>query len=200
MSVAMDEFPRRHRITVEEYFRMAEVGLLAPDARVELIEGEIIDMPPIGNPHETAVSRLLRLLILAVEERANVRCQSSLVLGKYSAPEPDFALYVYREDFYEHERPTVADTLLVIEVSETSLRYDLQTKMKLYARHGVRELWVLDTAGKRLHVLRRPTDTGYDETLVIDHPTRLPIAALPDIEIDVSSLLRAASSSADTPS
>jgi Uma2 family endonuclease len=196
----MDEFPRRHRITVEEYYRMAEVGLLAPDARVELIDGEIIDMPPIGNPHGTAVSRLIELLTFAVHERANVRCQTTFVLGKYSAPEPDFLLLAYREDFYEHKVPGATDSLLIIEVSETSLRYDLQTKMRLYARHGIPELWVLDTAGKRLHVFRQPTDTGYKETLVIDQPTRVPIAALSDIDIDVSALLRAASSSADTPS
>src|SRR5215471_18237651 len=102
MSVAMEEFPRRHRITVEEYFRMAEVGLLAPDARVELIEGEIIDMAPIGNSHGAAVSRLLELLILATPKRATVRCQSTLVLANDSAPEPDFTLLAYRSDYYEN--------------------------------------------------------------------------------------------------
>src|ERR1044072_9215952 len=101
MSVAMEEFPRRHRITVEEYYRMAEVGLLAPDARVALIEGEIIDMPPIGNRHMASVDRLNVLLFSALGNRAIVRCQSTLVLGEYSAPEPDFALLAYREDFYE---------------------------------------------------------------------------------------------------
>jgi Uma2 family endonuclease len=196
----MDEFPRRHRITVEEYYRMAEVGLLAPDARVELIEGEIIDMPPIGNPHEVAVSRLIELLTFAVHKRANVRCQSTLVLGDDSAPEPDFALYAYREDHYEKARPTVADTLLIIEVSETSLRYDLKAKMQVYARHRIPEYWVLDTAAKALHVFRRPTDTGYGELQVIDRPAQVPIGALPDVEVDLSALLDAASSSADTPS
>jgi Uma2 family endonuclease len=196
----MDEFPRRHRITVEEYYRMAEVGLLAPDARVELIEGEIIDMPPLGNPHGTAVSRLIELLTFAFHKRANVRCQTTFVLGKYSAPEPDFLLLAYRDDFYEHRAPEASDALLVIEVSETSLRYDLHTKMKLYARHGIRELWVLDTASKRLHLFSRPTDTGYEDVRVLEGPARVTIAALPDIELDVSALLRAASSSGDIPS
>jgi Uma2 family endonuclease len=122
------------------------------------------------------------------------------VLGKYSAPEPDFLLLAYREDFYEHRAPEAADALLIIEVSETSLRYDLQTKMQLYARHGIRELWVLDTAGKRVHVFRGPTDTGYEDVRVVEGPTRLAIAALPDIELDVSALLRAPNSSTDTPS
>src|SRR5690349_24566351 len=159
MSVAMDEFPRRHRITVEEYYRMAEVGLLAPDARVELIDGEIIDMSPIGNPHISTVDRLLELLFFALNKRAIVRCQAPLVIGQYSAPEPDIAVLARRENFYADRHAGAGDTLLVIEVSETSLRYDLQTKMRLYARHGIRELWILDTAFKQLHVFRRPTDT-----------------------------------------
>jgi Uma2 family endonuclease len=196
----MEEFPRRHRITVEEYYRMAEVGLLAPDARVELIDGEIIDMPPIGNRHMAMVDRLNVLLLSALGTRANVRCQSTLVLGKYSAPEPDFAVFAYREDFYEDRHPTPADTLLIIEVSESSLRYDLQTKMQLYARHGIPELWVLDAARKQLHVLRRPVETGYEEVQVLDRAASVPITALPGIEIDVSALLGAASSSADTQS
>jgi Uma2 family endonuclease len=196
----MDEFPRRHRITVEEYYRMAEVGLLAPDARVELIDGEIIDMPPIGNPHVVAVDRILELLVFALDRRAIVRCQSTFVISEYSAPEPDFVVLARREDFYAGRRAGAADAFLIIEVSETSLRYDLRTKMQLYARHGIPEFWVLDVAGRRVHVFRRPTDTGYEEVLVKEGPTLLPIAALPDVKIDLSALLDAASSSADTPS
>ena len=189
MSVAMEESPRRHRITVEEYHRMAEVGLLAPDERVELIDGEIIDMAPIGTRHAAAVSRLLELLSSAVGKRATVYCQSSIVLGDLSEPQPDFALLVRRDDFYKYRTPTTADTLLVIEVSDTSLRYDCETKMSLYARHGIPELWIPDTAGERLHVFRRPKGSVYDEVVIVDEPRRLPIALLPGVEIDLSALL-----------
>ena len=96
---------------------MAKVGLLAPDARVELIEGEIIDMPPIGSRHAAMVSRLSRLLERAVGERAIVRCQLPVLLGDLSEPQPDLALLMPREDFYEQRHPSAADTLLVIEVS-----------------------------------------------------------------------------------
>jgi Uma2 family endonuclease len=185
----MEEGPRRHRITVEEYHRMAEVGLLAPDERVELIEGEIIDMPPIGSRHGAAVDRLNELLISVVGKRAIVRCQSSLVFGDLSEPEPDFALLVRRDDFYEHQTPTAADTLLVIEVSDTTLRYDRETKMSLYARHGIPELWILDTAGKQLHVFRRPTGSAYEEVVIVDESRRLPVALLPGVEVDLSALL-----------
>jgi Uma2 family endonuclease len=182
----MEEGPRRHRMTVEEYHRMAEVGLLASDERVELIEGEIIDMSPIGRRHAAAVSQLLELLSSAVGKRATIYCQSSIVLGDLSEPQPDFALLVRRDDFYRYRTPTAADTLLVIEVSETSLRYDCETKMPLYARHGIPELWVLDIAGKQLRVFRRPTGSVYDEVSIVDESRRLPIASLPGVEIDLS--------------
>src|SRR6185295_8160231 len=112
MSVAMEEGPRRHRITVEEYYRMAEVGLLTPDARVELIEGEIIDMPPSGSHHAGTVSLLSRLLERAVGDRAIVRGQGPIVLGEFSQPEPDVALVAPDSDFYRQRHPVAADTLL----------------------------------------------------------------------------------------
>ena len=188
MSVAMEEGPRRHRITVDEYHRMAEVGLLAPDARVELIEGEIIDMPPIGHRHAAAVDRLNRLLNLAVGDRAIVRCQGPIRLGDLSEPQPDFALLAPRADFYAERHPVAADTLLVIEVSETTLRYDRQTKLPLYARHGIPEMWIVDAAGKQLHIFRRPSGVAYDEIVSPPTPGITPIGSLPNVAIDLSSL------------
>src|SRR5262245_27163525 len=119
MSVAMEEFPRRHRITVEEYHRMAEVGLLAPDARVELIDGEIIDMPPMGSRHAAIVRRIQELLTDAVGKRALVQAQLPVRLDNYSEPEPDLAVLARREDYYAAKHPTPADTLLAVEVSES---------------------------------------------------------------------------------
>jgi Uma2 family endonuclease len=191
MSVAMDEFPRRHRITVEEYYRMAEVGLLAPDARVELIDGEIIDMPPIGSRHAALVDRLQELLMDAVAKRAHVRSQMPVRLDNYSEPQPDLALLARREDYYATRHPIPSDTLLLIEVSETTLRYDQQIKAALYARHAIPELWIVDTKRKQLHVSRAPTNTGYAETFTIDRPTSTQLFALPDVTVDISSLFSA---------
>jgi Uma2 family endonuclease len=188
MSVAMEDWPRRHRITVEEYHRMAEVGLLAPDARVELIEGVIIDMPPIGNRHSAAVDRLNRLLGHAVGERAIIRCQGPIQLDDVSEPQPDFALLVPREDFYEYRAPTAADTLLAIEVSDTTLRYDLQTKKSLYAQHGIQELWVIDVERKKLHAFRNPTSETYADVSTPHKPGVTPITSLPGVTVDLSSL------------
>jgi len=186
MSVAMEDFPRRHRITVDEYHRMAEVGLLAPDARVELIEGAIFDLPSLENPHMATVSRLLRLLVIAVGGRGIVQCQGGIRLGNYSEPQPDFAIVKPREDFYQHQPRWAADTLLAIEVSDSSLRYDLKTKMPLYARHGVPELWVLDLSRRQLHAFREPTDTGYAMAVAAKSPGRQAIQLLPGVEIDLS--------------
>jgi Uma2 family endonuclease len=184
----MDEFPRRHRITVEEYYRMAEVGLLAPDARVELIDGEIIDMPPIGSRHAAIATRLHGLFVNAIGERAIVRAQYPARLDNYSEPQPDVAVVAPREDFYAARHPIPSDVLLLVEVSETTLRYDQQIKAALYARHDVPELWIVDIKRKQLHVSRKPTPRGYTETFAADRPTTMPLTALAGVTIDLSTL------------
>ncbi len=139
MSVAMEDWPYRHRITVDEYHRMAEGGSFAPDARVELIDGVIIDMPPIGSPHAGTVDQLDALLHRAASDRAIIRRQSPIHLGDYSEPQPDLALLASRKSFYKDGHPTANDTLLVVEVSDTTLDDDLQRKMALYACHGIQD-------------------------------------------------------------
>jgi Uma2 family endonuclease len=188
MSVAMEDWPRRHRITVDEYHRMAESGSFAPDARVELIDGSVIDMPPIGSPHAAIGSRLEALLGQAVGGRAIVRCQWPLQLSETSEPQPDLALVLPREDFYEKKHPAAADTLLVIEVSATTLDDDLRQKMRLYACHGIKEYWVVDVVNRRLHVFRQPGGTGYEQASSIDRPGAVEITALPGITVDLSPL------------
>jgi hypothetical protein len=113
MGMQMESWPRRHRITVHEYHRMAEVGLLAPDARVELIEGEIIDMAPIGKDHQSIVDQLTRTSVRAVGDSAIVRVHGSIRLGQWSEPEPDVVLLAPRADFYRSEFALGTDTLLV---------------------------------------------------------------------------------------
>ena len=186
MSVAMEDGSRRHRITVDEYHRLAEQGSFAPDARVELIDGVIIDMPPIGSPHAAIGSRLDSLLGEVVGRQALVRCQWPLRLGNDSEPQPDIALVRPRENFYEDRHPTAADTLLVIEVSVTTLNDDLRTKLRLYARHGIPEYWVVDVVSQRLHVFRRPCGAEYEQAVSVDRPREVEITALPGISVDLS--------------
>ncbi len=187
----MEDWPRRHRITVDEYHRMAEAGSFAPDARVELIDGVIIDMPPIGSPHAGTVSQLYGSLSRAAGDRAIVRCQLPIQLGEHSEPEPDFALVTPRKSFYKDRHPTEHDTLLVIEVSDTTLNSDLQRKMALYARYGIREYWIVDLASSQLHVFRSPAGARYEQTSSIETPGALDITALPGSSVDLSSLFRA---------
>src|SRR5262245_16610071 len=126
MSVAMKDLPRRHGITVDEYLRMYEAGEFASvDDRVELIEGEIIDMPVPGPRHSSMDSRVVELLIRAVGQRALVRPGGGVHLGNMSLPQPDFSLVARRADYYVERHPTSAETFLAIEVSDTRLSFDL---------------------------------------------------------------------------
>lgn len=189
MRVAMEDLPRRHGITVDEYYRMAETGELAPDARVELIEGEIIDMPPLGDPHMATVDRLNELLVETVAKRAIVRCQGAVQLGDYSMPQPDFVLLAPRADYYSSRRAVAEDVFLAIEVSDTSLSYDRGRKMKLYARFGLPEFWVIDVNTRRLYLHRRPSGNGYLEVSVLEAPSSMAIERFPGAVLDLSWLL-----------
>jgi Uma2 family endonuclease len=191
MGTLMESWPQRHRITADEYHRMAEVGLLAPDARVELIEGEIIEMAPIGKDHMSVVDQLNRLFMRAVGDGAIVRIQGSVRLSQMSEPEPDLVLLKPRADFYRSELASAADTLLVIEVSESSLRYDRDVKVPFYARHGVPEVWIVDIPNNQLLVYGSPSDGAYAQQASIARPGILPVTALPGISVDLSSVFAA---------
>ena len=172
---------------------MAEVGLLAPDARVELIEGEIIDMAPIGPPHGGTVMMLDQLLHETVGKRAMVLCQGSIVLGKYSQPQPDLGILRPRADYYRTGHATAAETLLLIEVSDTTWRYDRYKKVPFYAREGIPELWIIDLPHSTLHFFRGLCGGRYTD----ESSTMTPgIVALPGISgasVDLSALFEISS-------
>jgi len=192
MSTLMESWPRRHRITVDEYHRMAEVGLLAPDARVELIEGEIIDMSPLGTRHMSVVDRLSRLFVFAAGEGAIVRVGGSVRLGRMSEPQPDLLILKPRADFYSDEFATGNETFLAIEVSDTSLRYDREIKVPLFARHGVPEAWIVDLQHEQLLVFAEPGDGAYRQHRVVERPGRMMLAAMPALAVDLSELFPSA--------
>lgn len=189
MSHESVEGPRRHRYTVADYRRMGEAGILAPDARVELIDGEIVDMAPPGDPHAGTVDQLALLFGAAVVGRAHVRVQNPLLLGEHSEPQPDISLLKPRGDFYKTRRPRPADTLLVVEVAVyRSLRYDRDGKIPLYAQHGIPEAWLVDLTGKRLVRYRGVKQGVYT---AVDEPhlgSALEIGALPGARLDLSTL------------
>jgi Uma2 family endonuclease len=148
--------PSRHLISADAFHRMGETGILGPGDRVELIDGEIIDMSPIGVLHAALVARLASWFSQTLGRSAVVWCQNPLRLDDLSEPEPDIAILRPRADFYTTSHPGPADVLLVIEVSDTSLAYDLGTKVPLYARHGIPEVWVIEAATRLTRVFRDP--------------------------------------------
>lgn len=180
----------RHKLTVTDYHRMAEVGILTPDARVELIEGEIIDMTPIGSKHGSVVDRLARLLDRAVGEQAIVRTQGSIRLNRYSEPQPDIALLRYRSDFYADSLPAAGDIVLVVEVAESTLNYDKDVKATLYAKAGIPEYWLIDIEQSQILTHQRPSGGVYGEIRSIAHPGVMPVRELEKVSIDLSDLVR----------
>jgi Uma2 family endonuclease len=183
------ELLRRHRLTVEAYHRMAEAGVLAPDARVELIDGEVVDMAPMNSRHASTVARLLALCSAVVGAQAQVRCQLPLRLGDRSEPEPDLTLVAPRDDYYEGGHPGAADVLLLVEVSDSTARYDREIKLPLYARHGVQEVWIIDLDNRVLRVCSRPAGDVYTEMTETTTPGLLSPRSLPGVVIDASRLL-----------
>jgi Uma2 family endonuclease len=184
----MDRGMPRHKINVDEYYRMAEEGLLAPDARVELIEGEIIDMVPIGTAHAARVTYLDRMLQEALGRRANIRVQNSLRLSSYSEVQPDIVIALERDDDYEYKHPYAADTLLVVEVSDSSLAEDKRVKVPLYAKHGVPEVWIVDVQRGRLEIYRDVKSGRYESVLAVEQATPLTIQLFPEIPLNLPKL------------
>jgi Uma2 family endonuclease len=152
--------PTRHLISVDAFHRMGETGILGPADRVELIDGEIIDMSPIGALHAAIVDLLARHFGRRAGESVFIRCQNPLRLDDVSEPEPDIAILRPRADCYTTAHPGPADVLLVVEVADTSLAYDLGVKVPLYARHGIPEVWVIDATTRRTRVFREPVGSG----------------------------------------
>jgi Uma2 family endonuclease len=189
MSATVDELYRRHWLSVNDYERMGEAGIFGEGDRVELIEGEIIDMPPISSRHGGAVNRIANQLTLAVGKAAVVATQNPIRLGDFSAPQPDIALLKPRGDYYAQSHPQPDDVLLLIEVAETSLRYDRDKKLPLYASAGIRETWLVDIPGKALWICRDPGPDGYGDARRAGDLASLEPLGMPDCALDLRGLL-----------
>jgi Uma2 family endonuclease len=179
---------RRHRLTIEAYHRMGEAGILPSGARVELIDGELIDMPPIGSRHAGTVNHVDRILQRAVGDRAVVQIQNPIVLGMHSELLPDLALVRPRQDFYKSSHPRAEDVLLIIEVAESSLRYDTEIKVPLYAHHDVPEVWIVDLERECLTRYLEPTGGEYQRSNTLELMEPVSPTALRDVRVDLSGL------------
>ena len=171
--------PHERTFTTSEYHKLAHAGILRPDDRVELLSGRIYVMAPMGSRHAECVRRLNEILFLKVVPRARVSVQSPVRLDSHSEPEPDFAL-LEPKDAYIGRHPRPDEVLLAVEVADTTLDFDLNVKTPLYAKAGIREVWVVALGEEVVHVYRRPAPGGYGEHAVFERGASLEIASLPE--------------------
>lgn len=179
----------RRRFTVDEYYWMARVGILSEDDRVELIDGEIVEMSPIGPEHASAVMRLGAIFHRAFDGVAQTGIQNPVRLGQLDEPQPDLALLRPRKDWYRISHPTPEDVFLVVEVAVSSLETDRRVKAPLYCKAGIPEYWLIDLPNTRVHVYREPAADGYGVTRTFRSGECLAPLAFPDREIAVDDLL-----------
>ena len=177
------------RFTVAEYYRMAEAGILKADERVELIEGEIIVMPPIGPEHSGSVDISTEVFPILAQGRFSVRIQNPLHLDDGSEPQPDVALVRPRADRYTRSHPTSADVLLVIEVADSSLEYDRNVKAHLYGRNNIVETWIKNLPEDCIERFTEPGPEGYAQHTIHRRGETLTPVSLPDLELAVDDLL-----------
>jgi len=176
----------RRLFTIEEYERMVETGILTQDDRVELIEGEIVEMSPIGDPYAAFVANLTHLLVHAVGDRARVWVQGPVRVPPRSKPQPDLALL--RPRSYVREGATTADVLLFIEVADRSLQYDRTVKLRLYARAGIPEYWIVDANAETLEMYRSPAGDRYTDHQRPARGQRIAPLALPGAVLQIDSI------------
>ncbi len=183
MSVTM------HRFTADDIDRMAEAGVLSPEDHVELIDGRVVAMSPIGPRHAQILSVLVHAFA-PVMDRAIFRPQNPLRLSRHDQPEPDFALVRPPHGRYGERHPVAADTLLIVEISQSSLGYDREIKLPLYARAGVQEVWIVDLNHDRIEVHRDPGAEGYGDSDEVGPNESVSPQAFPDLILDVGVLLK----------
>lgn len=180
--------PRR-RFTTAEYHRMGEAGVLSEDDRVELLDGEIVQMSPIGIPHASSVDRLNTFFGRRFGSRAIIRVQGPIVLDRFSEPQPDLSVLVPRPDFYGKGQPRPRDVLLAVEVMDTSRGYDRTLKLPLYARAELREVWLVDLKAQIIEVYTRPALRGYRQQQTFGRGRVLTALAFPRVRFRVGEIL-----------
>jgi len=180
---------QKRPFTFDEYFKLVEAGILKEDDHVELLDGEILLMPPIGEDHDSTTIRFTRSLISKLGDRIMLLPAGTMKLSKYSAPEPDFALLRPRSDFYRGGHPQPADTFALVELSDSSLSYDQGRKLNAYARARIPEYWIANLRSWHIARYREPSDIGYAEPTIFSGAEPLSFAAFPDVTFSVDELL-----------
>ncbi|MGB0563476.1 MAG: Uma2 family endonuclease [Spirulinaceae cyanobacterium] len=180
---------RHKKFTVGQYHHMIESGILTERDRVELLQGEIIEMPPIGAKHAACVDRLADLLFGALTGQAIVRVQSPIQLSHHSEPEPDLAILRRRDDFYAAGHPQVSDIFAVIEVADTTIEFDRRVKLPLYAQDGIPEVWLVDLNASVVELYRQPSQGEYQQVQVFSQQQSLTLQSFSALQFSVAQIL-----------
>ena len=176
----------RHKIDVHTYYRMGEAGIFQPDDRVELIEGELIDMAPIGDEHAAAVTALTKALVIACGDLAVVSVQCPVRLGHFSEPQPDFAVSRLRLPHRRRQHPAPPEVLLLVEVAESSLRFDRTVKLPIYAQAGIPEVWIVDLTRRVLESHQHPGADSYAKVVSYGPADTIALALAPEIALNLA--------------
>ncbi len=192
-ATASESLGLRKRFTVHDYHAMGRAGILTPQDRVELLDGQVIAMSPTGSRHAACVGRLTNEFGRAggLAGRALVWVQNPLAQSDHSEPQPDLMLLVPRDDHYDFGHPRAGDVLLLVEVADSSLDYDVRVKAPLYARAGVRELWIVDLERDRIEVRTEPSEHGYGAVRRCVPGDVLAPSALPDVTLEAARIIPA---------
>ncbi len=180
---------QRWLFTVQQYHLMSEAGILREDERLELIEGEIIQMAAIGTRHASCVNRLARRFSLIPEDLATFAIQNPIQLTERTEPQPDVVLLQPRADYYATAHPIPSEVLLLVEVSDSTVNYDRDVKVPNYARSGIQEVWLWDLEANCLEVYRFPTGNGYTSIQRFERGEIVSPLAFPDFQVSVDLIL-----------
>ena len=185
----MESLTTTRKFNTENYEQMFKSGILTPQDKVELIRGEIIEMSPIGLKHAATVIRLTNFLPLLLGNKVLISVQNPVQLNDYSQPEPDLAILENRDDFYLAKRPTIKDIILLIEVADSSIKYDKEIKLPLYAENKVQETWIINLNNDTIEVYRQPKNNFYQQIQILTKTEEISCLAFPEIIIPITSLL-----------
>ena len=181
--------PTRRRFTVAEYYAMADAGILSENDRVELLDGDIIVMPPIGDWHAGGVKFFNNTMLPKLLSRAMIAVQDPVRLDEHSEPQPDIMLLQWRDDFYRNGHPAPSDVLLLIEVADSSVDFDRTVKLAAYARAGILELWIVARAERRIEAYTEPVGNEYATVRYFGPDETIAPQAFPDITLAVDQII-----------
>ena len=181
--------PRRLRFSVDEYYQMIELGMLKDYEKAEIIEGELIDKMPIGEKHSAVVEKLSEILRDKLGESVSLRNQQPIKFSDYNEPQPDLAILQRRDDFYFYENPVPKDVLVLIEVSDATLKYDRDTKLALYAEAEIPEVWIVNLPNNIIEVHQKPSNGIYQLAKIFKRGESVKSAILPNLNLKVDEIL-----------